>query len=238
MMRYVFACFVLFAFSCAGAKDRVPPEELEQWMTYYYVQPQLNKIGAALKALTAKGFFENDDVQAPLSGFFTEVFRANPGRIEGWVKPYIGIPNRHILYSALWMANSKQSRAAIEHMANSASSEEATRLRSLLSSDPPTVTAMSIDSPASLDYLWGCFMASGSEAPVLRIIDQMKLSKTKGNVNAILIGGAAQWSVSANARQHKKVLRIVKERVKTADAETKMLLEEILEDMETEKAKK
>jgi hypothetical protein len=173
-----------------------------------------------------------------LSGFFTEIFRANPDKIGGWVKPYIGIPNRHILYSALWMANSKESKAALEQMVKGATPEEAKRLRGLAWSPPPTIESMSIDSPASLDYLWGCFTASGSEKPVLRVIDQMKLVNTKGDVGTMMIGGAAQWSVSANARQHEKVLKIVKARADAADPETKALLKEILAGIDAEKAKK
>ena len=228
MIKAFFTCLSLLVLSVAGAQERVTPDQIEQWMAYYYLAPHPEEVASALEAVTAKGFFENDDVQAPLSGFFTEIFRANPDRIGGWVKPYVGIPNRHILYSALWMANSKEGRAALEQMAQSAAPEEAKTLRGLASSPPPTVESMAIDSPATLDYMWGYFSASGSDKPVLRVIDQMKLVNTKGNASAILIGGAAQWSVSANARQHEKVLKIVKENAKTADPETKALLEEVL----------
>lgn len=238
MTKVLFACVALLAFSYAGAKEHAPPDQLEQWMTYYYLDPSPNEVASALEAVTANGFFENDNVQAPLSGFFTEIFRANPDKIGGWVKPYIGIPKRHILYSALWMANSKESKVALEQMAKGATPEEAKRLRGLASSPPPTIESMSIDSPASLDFLWGCFTGSGSEKPVLRVIDQMKLVNTKGDVRTMMIGGAAQWSVSANARQHEKVLKIVKARADTADPETKALLKKILAGIDAEKAKK
>lgn len=239
MKRLLYLCAALIAAASVDAKVSASPEDnLEQWMTYYYLEPQPAQIEAALRAVDAKGYFENDNVQAPLSGFFTEVFRANPDKIDGWVKPHLGLPSRHILYSALWMANSKQSKAALERMAKAAVPNEVERLQSLLSSPAPTVESMVIDGPASLDYLWGCFFASGSEKPVLRIIDQMKTVNTKGDVGAMLIGGAAQWSVSANARQHDKVLGIVKVRVKAADPETKAMLEKILSDITAEKTKK
>lgn len=207
-------------------------------MTYYYLDPRPDEVPAALQAVTAKGFFENDDVQAPLSGFFAEVFRANPDKLDGWIKPYVGVPNRHILYSGLWMANSKESKLALERLAKGASPEEAKRLRGLLASPPPTVESMNIDSPASLDYMWGAFSASGAEAPVLRVIDQIKLVKTKGDVGTMMIGGAAKWSVSANARQHDKVLKIVKAQATSADPETREHLKEILKGIEAEKSKK
>jgi hypothetical protein len=238
MNRVLLIPLALLAFSCASAKERTPPEQLEQWMAYYYLDPRPEDVAAALQAVTAKGFFENDNVQAPLTGFFTEVFRANPKRLDEWIKPYIGVPDRHILYSGLWMANSKESKAALERLAKGATPEEAKRLRGLLASPPPTIESMDIDSPALLDYLWGCFSASGAEAPVLRVIDQIKLVKTKGDVGTMMIGGAAKWSVSANARQHDKVLKIVKARAATADAETKEHLAEILKGIEAEKSKK
>ena len=227
----------LLLLSNAFAQGNREMQNLDEWTTYYYLNPEPDKIVLALKEITARGYFENDNVQAPLSGFFSEVFLANPERINTWVEPYIGIPKRHILYSALWASNSTQSRVALERMAKAVSPEEAKKILSLLASPPPTIESMSINSPSALDYLWGRFMASGSAAPVNRIIDQMKLTDSKGNVEAMLIGGAAQWSVSANDRQHKKVLEIVKARTVTADSQTKKLLNEILAGIDAAKTK-
>jgi len=229
---------VLLLVSHASAQGGHEIQDLERWMAYYYLNPQPDNVALALQTIKSKGFFENNDVQAPLSGFFSEVFSAHPEKINTWIEPYIGIPKRHILYSALWTSNTTQSRAALERMAKAVSPEEAKQIRSLLASSPPTVDSMLINSPAALDYLWGRFMASGSVAPVNRIIDQMKLVNSKGNIEAMLIGGAAQWSVSANARQHKKVLEIVKARAGAADPQTKKLLNEILAGIDAEKAKK
>jgi hypothetical protein len=238
MKGLLFATATALAFASMVVRAGPSPDDLDQWTAHYYLDPKPDGVDAALRAITAKGFFENDDVQAPLSGFFTEVFRANPDRIEGWITPYIGVARRHILYSALWMANSKSSRAALERLANGATPDEARSLRSLLTTPPPTIESMAIDSPAALDYLWGCFLASGSDVPVLRIIDQLKLADVRGNLNAMMIGGAAQWSLSSNARQHDKVLSIVKVRMSTADRDTKAKLQEILSGIETERAKK
>ena len=116
MKRFFFVWAALAVLACANAKEQASPDQLEQWMTYYYLAPKPNEVPEALRAVAAKGLFENDDAQAPLTGFFTEVFRANPSKLEQWVSPYAGVPKRHILYSALWMANTKQSRAALEQL--------------------------------------------------------------------------------------------------------------------------
>ena len=219
------------------AQDNPGMKNLQEWFTYYYLNPEPDKISLTLKEITARGYFENDNVQGPLTGFFTEVFIANPQRIDDWVNPYIGVSKRHLLYTALWASNTPQGRAALEQMAKALSPEEAKKIQVLLASPPPTVESMTINSPAALDYLWGRFMASGSTAPVNRIIDQMKLADSKGNVETRLIGGAAQWSVSANARQHKKVLEVVKTRSNNADPQTKKLLDKILAGINPENTK-
>jgi hypothetical protein len=197
-------------------------------MTYYYQHPHPDEVASALEAISAQGYFELDDVQAPLSGFFAEIFRANPDRIEQWIKPYVGIPGRHILYAALWMADTEASKAALKLLINSSAAPDTARLKSLLETAPPTIQTMTINGPAALDFLWGSFMASGAEEPVTRVIDQMKFADVKGNTEVMMVGGAASWSVSANARQHPKVLQILKRRAETADQETKKKIDLIL----------
>jgi predicted ATP-grasp superfamily ATP-dependent carboligase len=63
----------------------------------------------------------------------------------------------------------------------------------------------------------------------------MKLVGTRGNVKLLLIGGAAQWSVAANARQHKRVLAIVKARAERAYPVTREILSKVVADVEKEK---
>ena len=202
--------------------------DFDEWITYYYLEPKPDEVGSALKELGDRGDFEADSVQAPFSGFFFQVFQNNPERIDEWIGPYIGVPKRHILYSALWMANSKESLAALEQLAQGTSQEEAENLRALVSVSPPTIETMDVNSPAVLDYFWGCYMASGSEIAVERIIDQVKLSNASEDLGTKMIGGAASWSLAANARQHPKVLEMLKANLDDRDEETRAILEEII----------
>jgi hypothetical protein len=209
-------------------------EDLDEWMTYYYLHPKPEEVARALKAIDSKGFFRTDEVQAPLSGFFCEIFRAHPDKIQAWIAPYQGRTGLHILYSALWIADSSESKEALQAL-SAAAPVDSTLIKSLLQQAPPSLRETTVDSPAVLDYFWGRFMASGSETPVVRVIDQIKLANVKGNLSAKLIGGAAQWSVAANARQHERVLSIVKSQATSADPETRQALEEILKDIAVER---
>ncbi len=235
LLSRIFVGLFIATAAIASAQEIPELSNLEEWTTYYYLHPKPEEVARALKTIDSKGYFGNQDVQAPLSGFFAEIFRANPEQIEAWVTPYRGRPGLHILYSALWVADSSQSKAALKAFAEAATPDEAGMISSLLTSPPPNIESTDINSPAVLDYLWGRFMASGSEACVLRVIDQMKLANTKGNIGVMLIGGAAQWSIAANSRQHEKVQAIVKARAATADPTTRKMLKEILRKIEAEK---
>ena len=184
--------------------------DFEQWVSFYYVHPAPEEVAEALRTVDLEDYFQNDNVQAPLSGFFAEVFRANPERISKWVAPYAGRKSMHILYSALWVADSIQSKAALASLQATSTPADSQLIQSLLVGGPPSISDTTVDSPAVLDYLWGRFMGSGAEEPVIRVIREIQGASPSGSTAQMLISGAAKWSVSANARQHIRVLEIVK----------------------------
>src|SRR5262245_17672008 len=95
------------ALSCgsSGGKDRVSDRNIEAWVTTYYLAHKSDEVADALSVLAAKGLLGGGKAEATLSGFFAEVFRANPGRVDQWVQPYVGVPKRDVIYTALWVAN-------------------------------------------------------------------------------------------------------------------------------------
>jgi hypothetical protein len=88
--------------------------------------------------------------------------------------------------------------------------------------------SMPVDSPQVLDMLWASFFATGEDLPVKRIISVLHLEK-EGHGGQILIGGAANWSLKSNAKQHPKVLGICRNEVANAQETTKAMLESIIQ---------
>ncbi len=75
--------------------------------------------------------------------------------------------------------------------------------------DPTPIDTQEISSPAILDMLWANFMATGDERYVKRIITASPWLDSPGvSTEKKIISGAARWSLTANARQHKRVLQI------------------------------
>ena len=184
--------------------------------------------------MSTRGLFDNEDTQAPVAGFLSEVFLANPNRVQAWVEPYLGIPGRHVLYWALWACDSPNCLAVLKGVADVASPDEATQIHAALASPAPSVNTTPIESPMDLDYLWGRFMAAGSADSLNRIIDQIKLVNREGDDDAMLIGQLAVWSVSANARQHRRVFELVKAKAATADPQTSEILNKIIAEIVSE----
>ena len=81
------------------------------------------------------------------------------------------------------------------------------------------------NSPKDLDNLWAEFLATGKEEPVKKIIGV--LSYPDKGENIVLIG-AAEWSLAANAKQHKEVREIIEKESRSATGELKNKLDNIL----------
>jgi len=94
------------------------------------------------------------------------------------------------------------------------------------------------DCAIHLDYLWVEFMATGDEKPVKKIIDALNLPYNKNKKNPTdrdlddaITKYSAKWSLRSNAEQHKKVLEIIEKEAQSAKGPLKKELEEILSDV-------
>ena len=93
-----------------------------------------------------------------------------------------------------------------------------------------------------LDALWGNFMATGNKAPVQRIMTTLPWIDVKGDINRLLIGGAARWSLTSNAVQHQRIMQFCEEDVSTQSKKVAAKLREVIanakKELESERKKK
>ena len=92
--------------------------------------------------------------------------------------------------------------------------------------------------PGGLDDLWAAFFATGDTKYVKEIIEVLPWSEVRGDVNRLLTGGAARWSLASNAYQHGRVLALCQEVVSTFRGPTRRILEEIISQARAELVKK
>jgi len=119
-----------------------------------------------------------------------------------------------------------------------ASPPEAEGFIDRLLAEEEDVLIKTISDPSVLDLLWGRFFGSGDERCVQRIISVLPWLQDRSNATKMLVGGAAQWSLTSNAMQHQRVMEICRREVATQPDEIKMVLREIIHRAEDELAKK
>lgn len=211
--------------------DFTSDKDFSKWMTYYYLEPQPEKIPAAIKFYADSPLFGKVSSRMPMIAFFAATLKDNSELMK---KVYTNIFNsdslnsKVLLLRALWLVNNSESKEFINKAKTEWKSDEISKqIEDILAMPAPNIFNDQIKDPALLDMLWANFLATGDSAAVKRIISVLHFKKD-GHGMDILIAGAAEWSLSSNAIQHRKVYEICKEELKNSDGETKKILEEII----------
>lgn len=182
-------------------------QDLQQWMTYYYMHPTPNLLVPALLFADKEGLVQKGE--APLTAFVSRVFAQNPKQIENWVAqlaPAMSSKSLPMLYSSLWWSNTLEGKEVLGKLVQSLPQKTQEYLLAQMAKPAEPIEQMEIKSPEVLDELWGAFSATGDDKYVLRLMSALPWSyDPSGDFTKLSIGGAARWSLSSNAIQHPKV---------------------------------
>ena len=206
--------------------------DIANWISHYYIHPQPDDIPARVREMTALGVFRKESAVPPVVAFLAEIFRENPSRIAGWFESLRNTSPeaRSAIIRAAWESNTKEGTAALNALVAQKEQDLALQIRKQKRID---LEKDQIDSPAFLDMLWGTFSASGKAWPVERIIGvlswDLPAEGTPNRTNVLLIIGAARWSLSSNAFQHRRVYEICQNTLPKLNAEGRQQLDEILQ---------
>jgi hypothetical protein len=227
---------VLQTLPCLGGQSARDEFNLNEWITYYYLHPQPDRTVEAILFMSAKGYLDKETAQSPLAAFFSQLFSQNPQSIELWFSKLEGLPNaqRRLLCGALWYSDTPQGLEQLKKEAARVAPLDNADIVKLTTAKPPSIASLEITAPSVLDMLWASFMATGDERYVIRIISTLPWVEEK-NLNRLLIAGAARWSLTSNAIQHRKVLEICKAQVGKQEEKTVSILKEVLKQAETGK---
>jgi hypothetical protein len=173
--------------------------------------------------------FDHHNTIAPMMAFFMQVFAHNPTRLHGWVQelttlnPPLKESYKELVFESLMLAGTKESIPQGAIMGGYLSPPANT---GYVPNKP--IEQWPIDKAMMLDMLWGSFFATGDEKYIRRIISTLEwLQPGQKDPNKQVIAAAAQWSLSSNAVQHKRVMQIcLKER--DAQPGLKSILDEIV----------
>ena len=200
-------------------------DELNTWITYYYLNPKPELAVASLPFLNdAMVKFKNRSLaeyaqRGGIRSFYAKIFEANKSAVLELEKSMKGFPQDVQVF-------------ALEALRRCASAE---CIRVLGSALP--VSSQATLAPTTFDDSWAAFMATGDGSYVQEVVVALPLVEVRGETERLVAGGAARWSLQSNAYQHTKVLETLEQSALTAEPTTKRLLLEIINEAKAERAK-
>ena len=206
---------------------KMSAEDVSDWMSFYYLEPEPKQTTAALAAMRSEGLLSNPDSREPVAAFLSFVFAANGEQLGALVPDMKGWTpdDRLAIGRALWYANTSPT---LDLLRTKAVELDDAGLRKLVGLAVPVIEKVPIDKPAVLDLQWGAFFATGDPKYVLRVVSALTKTDSTDKTGDSILKKAAMWSLASNAAQHEKVMDICKERLARAQPQEAKLLKEIV----------
>ncbi len=191
---------------------------LDEMLQGYYRNPQPDTIPQMLRLCDSMAKTLDSEkmagIEAPVIGFFSEVFRANPDRLDEWDKVINGLSSKSLrlfLVGALRYADTDEASKVFKRHLGWRSFHIRERYGSgnvvpILKWERFTLDA--------LDMCWGAFFASGNREYVKKVME-CALCIPENNV-IDLTAGAVRWSMIANADRHSIVAEVMNSFLKDA----------------------
>ena len=215
-------------------------EEVSKWFTFYYLSPNPERFPEAIEYMSQNGMLDNKNAISPIFGFMSGVFGENAHHVENWVKRLSVLKEEHkiVVVLGIWYADIPQSKKLAYELLNK-SQYLNEKLSYIRKGDPLPINKIPLEQgPWVLDALWGNFVATGKNTPVKRIMAALPWVDIKGDVNKLLVGGAARWSLTSNAVQHDRVFDFCKVEIDNQPKEIALKLREVLENAKVDKEKR
>lgn len=225
--------FPSFAFSGESAAKAYfdSPEEFAEWMMYYYQNPEPQKLPCGLTYYVDSSLFDYPSGRMATAHFYGAILSKDDFLLKDIFDMLTKKGSERAKsfgLHVLWITDIEVSRQLLREAKEAWTSSEVDRIFDrMMQQEPTSVLDRPLDNPDVLDNLWATFFATGDELPVKRIASAVHLVED-GSGLEMVVGGAAQWSLTANARQHPRVREIVINLASQAEGTQKKMLEEIL----------
>lgn len=186
------------------------------WISKYYENPAVDDFSHKIRSLLEAEEQDKSEYNPELVGFISQVMAQNPTKVKAWLVDFerLSDTSRTTVLVAAWFSGTEQSRAYFKERG----------LEQYLQTKPTNLLNIKVQTPDTLDLLWGMFAASGDVAPIERIISSFELAKYKGSLNKYKYESqteqtlqnaymeatyqAAVWSLEERCKQQPRLLSL------------------------------
>ena len=218
----------------AAVENFTDADALGRWITHYYSKPEPHRVAEAIRSASSKGFMKDGQKAPPFIGFIAGVMSKNPSTAQSLAKHLTFLPevDQPVLILGVWYSAYPEAKLLLKQFRKSMPKHKE-MIDHLLANGRPGLLELPLEQgPWVLDALWGYFMATGDDAPVVRIISALPWVNVRGDVSRLSVGGAARWSLISNAIQHKPVMTACRKELASQPKEVTDVLREVIAEAE------
>lgn len=227
----LFLMLVFMASPAQAAGSFKSASDAKRWLKHYYRKPDPNRIPELVGYLSASGVLDKKNAISPVFGFLSGVFHDNPDRVPGWVQTLDSLKERHlgVVVFGLWYSGLPDTKELVEGVF-SRHERLQKEFAFLRDNEPHALVEIPLEQGQwILDALWGNFMATGSSAPVKRVISTLAWLADKKERSKYMVASSAKFSLATNLAQHPRVRQICRAELASQPEEIAGPLQVLLE---------
>ena len=203
------------------------PERLMNWISNYRDRKQPSLVPAAVHAMKDFGLFGDEEKAWFCTGFIAGVLGSNPKDGPGLIAKMFPMPDKEqaVIIRAIVYSGRPDWRELLEKFSPRMPLRRPL-IDDFLTGRRPTLMQLKLEhggSPA-VYALWGYYVATGHHQPVVRIMQALRWSRTKGGggfsfgkifsgwsrdpsaVDKITAGGTAKWTLASYAERDRALI--------------------------------
>lgn len=243
-VAYAVIATILFALIPAASakpqKERPPQpfakaEELLSWINGYRLNPEPKRLPAAIKAMQQFGITKDMDQAGVYIGFAAGVVGSNPQEAEAIVASCFPLQpaDQVLLIKAIAYSGLPDWKELLIKFVERMPARKVLIDKYLFGNKPVLADLPMGDDSTTIDINWGYYFATGSEAPVRRIVSALAWTLDRNEIEKLTIGAMAKWTLAQNASRDADLLSMLKSIAAEEKAEVRAPLHDVIEGAET-----
>ena len=210
-------------------------EELLTWINGYRFNPEPKRLPAAIKAMQQFGITKDMDQAGVYIGFTAGVIGSNPHDAAALIASCFPLPpaDQVLLIKAIAYSGLPEWRELLITFVERMPARKVLIDKYLFANKPVLADLPMGDDSTTIDINWGYYFATGSEAPVRRIVSALAWTLDRNEIEKLTIGAMAKWTLAQNASRDADLLAMLKSIAAEEKVEVRAPLHDVIEGAET-----
>lgn len=243
---YRFVAVLLLLLMPAAGFAKAPPkekpqksfqksEELLKWINSYRLKPEPRRLAIAVQSMSALGLTKDMDQAGLYIGFTAGVIGSNPDLAEDLVAKMFPLPpeDQVLVIKAVAYSGLPDWQGLLTKFVERMPARKILIDKFLYGKKPVLADVSMKDDNSIIDVNWGYYFATGSEAPIRRIVGALSWSVDKNNVEQLTTGSMVKWTLAQNAAHDPDLLSMLKSLSTEVDPKARPPLAEVIDAAET-----